>query len=145
MIEISAQLENRERHHQVMVRTNGMEQQVVIPAKANGSGSSINGGELLFLALATCYCNDLYREAAKRDIRVQQVEVSASGTFKPEPGSIAEGVRYDVTVQADIDEQTLLELIQHTDTVAEIQNTLRAGTPVILGAVHANRSSASSS
>jgi hypothetical protein len=34
----------------------------------DGGGSSANGGELLCLALATCYCNDVYREAKKRGI-----------------------------------------------------------------------------
>ena len=50
-------------------------------------------GELLFLALATCYCNDIYREA---DIRT---------------------------------------LMQHTDQVAEIQNSLRVVTPVRLSQI----------
>jgi hypothetical protein len=44
-------------------------------------GSSINGGELLFAALATCFCNDRYREAAKRGVEVQDVEVEVTGTF----------------------------------------------------------------
>jgi uncharacterized OsmC-like protein len=30
----------------------------------------------LFLALASCYCNDIYREAAKRNIKVERVEVN---------------------------------------------------------------------
>jgi uncharacterized OsmC-like protein len=36
----------------------------------------------LFLALATCYCNDIYREAAKRNIKVDSVEVEVEGTFE---------------------------------------------------------------
>jgi dienelactone hydrolase len=42
---------------------------------SSGLGSSANGGELLFLVLATCYCNDVYREAAKRGIRAESAEV----------------------------------------------------------------------
>ncbi len=38
----------------------GREQTLAIAAKAGAAGSSVNGGELLFLALATYYCNDLY-------------------------------------------------------------------------------------
>jgi organic hydroperoxide reductase OsmC/OhrA len=45
------------------------------------TGSSINGGELLFAALATCFCNDLYREAAQRGINVQDVDVEVTETF----------------------------------------------------------------
>ena len=33
--------------------------------KSPGRGSAVNGGEFLVLALATCYCNDLYREAER--------------------------------------------------------------------------------
>jgi hypothetical protein len=37
-----------------------------------------------------------------------------------------------VRVEADADEAAVRELIAHTDSVAEIQNTLRLGTPVRL-------------
>ncbi len=50
-------------------------------SKENGYGSSASGGELLFLALATCYCNDIYREAAKKNIKVESVEVDVEGDF----------------------------------------------------------------
>jgi hypothetical protein len=33
------------------------------------------------LALATCYCDDLYREASRLGISLQRVEVEASATF----------------------------------------------------------------
>ncbi len=33
------------------------------------------------LALATCYCNDIYREAARLGIEVTAVEVEASAQF----------------------------------------------------------------
>jgi hypothetical protein len=51
------------------VRTGNKEQPLGIPAKAEGSSSSLNEGELLFLALATCYCNDIYREATSADYK----------------------------------------------------------------------------
>jgi uncharacterized OsmC-like protein len=47
-------------------------------------GSSANGGEPLFLALASCYCNDIYRETAKRNIEVERVEVNGEGDFDAE-------------------------------------------------------------
>lgn len=67
-MKISAKIENGNGEHHVTVTTNGTSQSLTIPAKASGLGSSVNGGELLFLALATCYGNDLYREAGKRGI-----------------------------------------------------------------------------
>lgn len=94
-------------------------------------GSSVNGGELLFLALATCYCNDIYREAAKRNIHVQQVEVEVTGVFACE-GEGAREIRYRASVDADAPREEVLALMRHTDTVAEIHNTLRASTSVVL-------------
>lgn len=118
--------------HQVTVSTNQHERALDIPAKASGRGSSANGAELLFLALATCYCNDIFREAARRGIAVEQVEVTVEGGFAPEPGSRAEDVRYRASVTAAASEAEILDLMAHTDTVAEIQNTLRAATEVLL-------------
>jgi organic hydroperoxide reductase OsmC/OhrA len=62
--------------HDVRVQTNDTERALAIAARANGRGSSINGGELLMLALATCYCNDLYREAERRGIAVTLAAVN---------------------------------------------------------------------
>ena len=62
-MEISARVVNKWREHKVLLSTNGREQSLQVAPKEQGFGSSVNGGELLFLALATCYCNDLYSEA----------------------------------------------------------------------------------
>jgi uncharacterized OsmC-like protein len=70
-----------------------------IPPKPSGYGSSANGAELLFLALATCYCNDIHREAAKRRIKVKQVEVEVQGDFSAE-GEPAKNVTYRAKVVA---------------------------------------------
>ena len=72
---ISARVQNSQGQHQVSLATNDTVHSLSIPPKPTGFGSSANGGELLFLALATCYCNDIYREAAKRGIEVVGVEV----------------------------------------------------------------------
>ena len=132
MPRISAQVTNRSGHHEVMVKTNNAEQTLPIPPKSNGSGSSVNGGELLFLALATCYCNDIYREAARRNISVQSVHVDVAGDFGDAPGSAAQSITYRATVEARASEDDIKALMQHTDTVAEIHNTLRQGMPVTL-------------
>ena len=96
----------------------------------------MNGGELLFLALATCYCNDLYREAAKRAIRIESVEVEVHGEFGAE-GEPARRVTYQARVRAAASEKAIRDLMRHTDGVAEIQNTLRVGMPVALSRVEA--------
>jgi uncharacterized OsmC-like protein len=135
-VNISARVRNREHEHQATVTTNGVAQTIVIPSKASGFGSSANGGELLFLALATCYCNDIYREAGKQGIRVEQVEVEVVGQFGA-AGEPAAHITYSAKVVADAPETDIRELMLRTDALAEIQNTLRVATPVALDRVEA--------
>jgi organic hydroperoxide reductase OsmC/OhrA len=117
--------------HDVEVETDGRKQPIAIAPKSAGRGSSVNGGELLFAALATCFSNDLYREAAKRGIQVESVEVEVSGTFG-NAGEPARDISYRVLVRADAPQQTIDDLIRATDSVAEIQNTVRGGCDVRL-------------
>ncbi len=86
---ISAKVVNQKHEYTVTLNTAGHERSLNIPPKPEGFGSSVNGGELLFLALATCYCNDLYREAKKRNIVIEQLQVEVSGEF----GGEGEGAR----------------------------------------------------
>jgi organic hydroperoxide reductase OsmC/OhrA len=130
-MKISAQVWNHENSHQVQVATDGKAQSIVIPPKPSGFGSSLNGGELLFLALASCYCNDIYREARRMDIRVTSVEVEVQGDFG-EPGEPAKNVTYRAKVTAQASQPEIQQLMLQTDRMAEIQNTLRVGTPVEL-------------
>ena len=133
-MKISARVQNSEGRHQVTLQTNDHIHALTIPPRSTGFGSSANGGELLFLALATCYCNDVYREAAKRGISVEQVEVEVSGDFGAE-GDPARNVAYRAKVTAQASEADIRELMSQTDRVAEIQNTLRVETPVALGGI----------
>ena len=128
---ISAKVINQRGEHTVTLTTAGHEQSLDIPPKPEGFGSSVNGGELLFLALATCYCNDLYREAKKRNMIIEEVQVEVSGEFGGE-GEGARNIKYRASVVADAPQDKILELIRDTDSVAEIHNTLRASTPVVL-------------
>jgi organic hydroperoxide reductase OsmC/OhrA len=133
-MKISATVQNSEGQHHVTLRTNDNVHGLAIPPKPTGLGSSANGGELLFLALATCYCNDIYREAAQRELKVEQVEVEVEGEFGAE-GEPARNVTYRAKVTAQANEAQIRELMSHTDRVAEIQNTLRVETPVILSGI----------
>ena len=133
-MKITASIQNSQNHHEVTLTTNDKLHSITIPPKSSGPGSSVNGGELLFLALATCYCNDLYREAAKRNIEVEKVEVEVSGDFGEE-GAGAQNVTYSAKVHAKGTDEEIRALMQHTDLVAEIQNTMRAGTDVKLNKV----------
>ena len=133
-MKIVAQVRSQYQMHLAEVTTNGRESTLPIPVAASGFGSSVNGGELLFLALATCYCNDLYREAGKRDIVLTYANVEVTGSFGG-PGEPARDITYQVQLAGDADRDDLIALAHHTDTVAEIQNTVRLGLPVTLASV----------
>jgi uncharacterized OsmC-like protein len=130
-MKISARVDNSLSGHLASVETNGTARSITIPAKDGGFGSGMNGGELLFLALATCYCNDIYREAAKRGLKIERVEVEVQGEFGAE-GEPARNITYRAKIAGDASDEQIDDLLRHTDTVAEIQNTLRNGAQVTL-------------
>jgi len=130
-LKITAHIDNRAGEHHIALTTDDNVHSILIHPKPSGLGSSVNGGELLFLALATCYCNDIYREATKLNIEVARVEVEVNGDFGA-PGEPAQNVTYRAQVHAKGSEAEIRALMEYTDTVAEIQNTLRVGIPVKL-------------
>jgi organic hydroperoxide reductase OsmC/OhrA len=138
---ISATVDNEFQRHRVTLTTSGKSHAVDIQPRASGLGSSANGGELLCLAMATCYCNDIYREAAKLGIEVTGVEVQADAEFGNE-GAAARRLSCRVVVRAKASEASIRELITGTDNVAEVQNTLRLGLPVTLESFSAVSSNA---
>lgn len=130
-MKISASIQSKYKQHDIIVKTNDSKKGITIPPKSSGFGSSVNGGELLMLSLATCFCNDIYREADKRNIKITAVDVECSGDFgaEGEPGS---SVSYKVNIVSDASLSEIEELVKHTDKVAEIHNTLRKGVAVRL-------------
>ncbi len=52
-MKVSSRVQNGAGQHLVTLRTNDNVHSLAIPPKPTGFGSSANGGELLFLALAT--------------------------------------------------------------------------------------------
>jgi organic hydroperoxide reductase OsmC/OhrA len=132
-MQIAALVVNRPDAHRTTVRTAAASRRLDIPAKAEGRGSAVNGGELLMLALATCYCNDLYREAARLQIPLEAVEVEAQADFDG-IGLAARNVTYRARVSSPAPTSDIERLLRKTDAVAEVHNTLRAGASVSLRA-----------
>jgi uncharacterized OsmC-like protein len=130
-VKISAVVRNAASRHEVVVSTEGSEQSVAVPPKSSGQGSNVNGGEFLMLALATCYCNDLYREAARLGMPVESVEVEASAEF-PGIGLAATNIAYRAKVSSSASATEVAKLLRVTDAVAEVHNTVRSGAPVTL-------------
>ncbi len=130
-MKVSSIIKSSSDHHKVSVSTDNITRRIEIDHKSSGQGSSVNGGELLMLSIATCFCNDLYREANKRNIAISSIEIEASGEFNAE-GESGYNFTYKAKVTADVPQDEIAELIAHTDKVAEIHNTLRKGVSVAL-------------
>ena len=102
------------------------------PRDGGGRGIGFNGGELLYLAIAGCVSNDLFREARVAGIVIDRVPVAVRGDFTGDP-AVSTEVEYDVEVEGDASEERLRELVGRVDEIAEIPNSLRRGTEVRLG------------
>jgi organic hydroperoxide reductase OsmC/OhrA len=126
---VVAKVVNSRNRHAIRVATDGTPHALMIDPNDSGFGSSVNGAELLLLALATCYCNVMYREAKTRGIAVHSVEVEASAEFGAR-GEATKSIRYRAGVRAEASSAEIAALLAETDRVAEIQNTLRAGCSV---------------
>jgi organic hydroperoxide reductase OsmC/OhrA len=98
------------------------------PAAAGGRGLGFNGGQLLYAAIAGCYSNDLYREAATLGIRLTRVAVDVDGDF-PARGEPSTPITVDLDVEG---EGNLIALVRVVDEIAEIPNSIRGTTPVEL-------------
>jgi organic hydroperoxide reductase OsmC/OhrA len=128
---ISAIVRTSPTSHEATVATAGVARNICIPPRQNGAGSSVNGGELLMLALATCYGNDLYREAVRLGVTLNGVEVVAEADFEG-IGVAATNIRYRAKVDSPATPQEIERLLRETDAVAEIHNTVRSGATVEL-------------
>ena len=134
----AARVHNSEGEHRAEVSAGSHQASLSIAARPSGFGSSVSGAELLMLALATCYCNDVYREASRTGIQVTEVEVECAADFAAE-GASASDVVFTARISANADEELIRELAARADSLAEIQNTVRAAVPVRLGAIEATR------
>ncbi|MDQ3878026.1 MAG: OsmC family protein [Actinomycetota bacterium] len=104
------------------------------PLEAGGGGLGFNAGQLLNLAVAGCISNDLFREAEKREIAIHQVRVKVVSDYVGDP-AVSTPIEYEVTIEGDADRDVLDRLVRETDSIAEVPNSLRRGTDVILGGV----------
>ncbi len=116
--------------HDVQLSTGDRTSNVEIPPKPTGFGSRATGGELLMLALATCYCNDIDREAAK--LRIEVSRLRGVQRRVPAEGQPAKDITYTARITGKASEQQLRDLAAQADRVAKIQNTVRSAIPVVI-------------
>jgi len=103
------------------------------PVEGGGGGLGFNGGQLLYLAVAGCISNDLFREARAAGIELSNVRVKVSGDFVGEP-AVSDEIQYEVEVEGYAPVEQLRTLVEQVDEIAEIPNSLRQGTAVHLTA-----------
>jgi putative redox protein len=101
------------------------------PTEGGGGGLGFNGGQLLYLAVAGCISNDLFREARTAGIELESVRVKVGGNFVGEP-AVSDEILFEVEVKGDAPEERLRALVDQVDEIAEIPNSLRQGTRVRL-------------
>jgi putative redox protein len=106
------------------------------PTSAGGGGLGFNGAELLYLAVAGCVSNDLFREAQAAGIALRRVRVRARGDFPGDP-AVSTEITYEVDVEGDAPAERLRALVEDVDRIAEIPNSLRDGTAVRLAGTNA--------
>jgi putative redox protein len=99
------------------------------PLAAGGRGLGFNGGQLLYLSIAACVSNDLYREAATMGINLTRVGLSVDGDF-PTRGAASTPIVAEIDLDGDAPVERLRQLVAVVDEVAEIPNSLRGTTPV---------------
>jgi organic hydroperoxide reductase OsmC/OhrA len=126
---IIAQVRKSQGKNEVILQTNDNVHSLTIPPKSTGLGSSANGGELLFLASATCHCNDIYREAAHRGVTIVKVEVTVEGDFGGE-GEPATNITYNELVKAEAKESDIKELMKHADRPLSLECDAEKRTPM---------------
>jgi organic hydroperoxide reductase OsmC/OhrA len=128
---ITAHVINRQASNIVNLRSGEREHSITMPTKPDGLGFLANGGEILLLALATCYCNGLYREAHRQGLAIEGVDVEVMGEYSGE-GEPVGSLSYRATAWTSSPKQKVFDVMAHTDTVSEIHNTLRKAAEIQL-------------
>jgi organic hydroperoxide reductase OsmC/OhrA len=103
------------------------------PTAAGGGGLGFNGGQLLYLSIAACWSNDLYREAATMGIELDGVEITVDGDF-PARGSGSTPISVEVVVRSSAPEARVRDLIAEVERVAEIPRAIRDANAITVNA-----------
>jgi uncharacterized OsmC-like protein len=85
------------------------------PVEAGGGGKGFNGGQLLYLAVAGCISNDLFREAPRPGVQLDSVRVTVDGDFSGNP-AVSDAITYDVELSGSGD---LDAPVREVDRIAE--------------------------
>jgi uncharacterized OsmC-like protein len=99
------------------------------PEHEAGCGYGFSGADLLLMALSACYVNDLQQEAEKRGISLLGARVVCECDWGGEPVR-AQNVKLSVRIEAEADEDEILEMAELIDQQSRVHNTLRLGVDI---------------
>lgn len=99
------------------------------PTTVGGGGLGFNGGQLLYLSIAACLSNDIYREAATMGIDLDGVEITVDGDF-PARGAGSTPITVDIAIRTAAPDDQVLALVAEVERVAEIPRTIREAPPI---------------
>ena len=94
-----------------------------------------NGGELLYLAVAACISNDLYREAATRGINLRNVAVDVEGDF-PARGAASTPIEVTLSVTGEAPRRNSKASWTKWIGSPRNPNSIRGTTPVTIARRH---------
>ncbi|MBL8091083.1 MAG: OsmC family protein [Anaerolineales bacterium] len=116
---------NKDKYQKIRVTSDNIS--TTLSPKSIGIYSNINGGELLFMALAISYCNAICSKAEEDDIALEKFEIEIYGEFE-DKGKEVKGITCEVKVKAKGDTKRIHELFKGAHAMAEIQNTIKRST-----------------
>ena len=102
-----------------------------LPQDEGGQGLGFSGGELLLLAIGSCYCNDLHRAAARSGISLDSIDLTVSAKWSDKPLQLTDAhvsIRTK-TAKCAVD---LHQLIKQVDVATSVANSLRSGARITL-------------
>lgn len=108
------------------------------PTTVGGGGLGFNGGQLLYLSIAACLSNDIYREAATMGIDLHGVEITVDGDF-PARGAGSTPITVDIAIRTAAPDDQVLALVAEVERVAEIPRTIREAPPIEIRSVNQTR------
>ena len=97
-----------------------------------GDGIGYSGGQVLVLAVGTCFYNNLFYAADQRNIKIRNVELEVVSRWTEEP-MVSSGIQINAKVEAEANSDEIQELILYASQASTVSNSVREGITVSMG------------
>jgi len=101
------------------------------PKVGTPGGMGFGGGEILCLAVGTCYYNNLRREANHRNIELVLIEIEVTADWD-DPSPIASEIRIKPKIESQASQDEIESLLEYAIQVSSVANTISHTVPVRL-------------